>query len=262
MQSTAPQPTEPGAREPERRLIPAPPPGGWLSDEPQMETYKHLMQMLALIVTLRWIWRERRDYFVGGNLTIYFSPRQKKSEDLRGPDFFVVLDVDGTRERNSWVVWEEGGRYPNVILEILSHSTEHVDRGEKKRIYQDVFRTPEYFLFDPESLAFEGHRLVAGRYEPMLADAAGRLVSEQLGLRLGVEGGEVRFFALDGSPIPRPEEEALTALRRVEEEKRRAEEAKRRAEEEKRRAEEEKRRADAAVAELAELRAALRRGEP
>ena len=219
-----------------------------------METYQHLMQMLALIATLRFLWRDRTDYFAGGNLTVYFSPVQKKSEDFRGPDFFVVLGVDGEKPRASWVVWEEGGRYPNVILEILSDSTAAIDRGKKKTIYQDVFRTPEYFLFDPERLQFEGYRLVGGRYEAMVPDTAGRLHSEQLELRLGVLGGEVRFFTPDGRVVPKPEEAALEEQRRADEQQRRADEQQRRADEQQGRADEQQGRAEAAEAELAALR--------
>jgi Uma2 family endonuclease len=252
-----------------RRLLPEPPPGGWLSDEPAMETVQHLMQMLALIATLRFLWRDRTDYFAGGNLTIYFSPVQKRSEDFRGPDFFVVLGVDGTKPRSSWVVWEEGGRYPNLILEILSDSTESVDRGDKRRIYQDVFRTPEYFLFDPRTSALEGLRLVAGRYEAMTPNAAGRLASQQLGLELGAVDGEVRLFTPDGRVVAKPEEAALEQERRAneqerraneqqkraEEQQKRAEEQQKRAEEQQKRAEEQQKRAEAAEAELARLRA-------
>jgi Uma2 family endonuclease len=56
------------------------------------------------------------------------------------------------RPRNSWVVWEENGKYPDLIIELLSDSTANVDRGLKKALYQDHFRTPEYFLFAPDSL--------------------------------------------------------------------------------------------------------------
>ena len=195
-----------------------------------METYQHMMQQLALIVTLRWYWRARTDYFVGGNLTVYYSPTQKKSIDFRGPDFFVALDVDPTRDRKSWVVWEEGGKYPNVIVELLSDSTEANDRGEKKQIYEQVFRTPEYFLFDPHSAAFEGYRLVAGRYRPITPDAHGRLASEQLELSFGVVGSELRMFAPDGTLIARPEEDAEREHQRAEEATQRAEEATQRAE--------------------------------
>ncbi|HEY6558755.1 MAG TPA: Uma2 family endonuclease [Polyangiaceae bacterium] len=237
-----------------QRLVPEPPPGGWLSDEPPMETYQHLMQMLALIATLRFLWRERTDYFAGGNLTVYFSPVQKKSDDFRGPDFFVVLGVDGTKPRASWVVWEEGGRYPNFIVEIASDSTARVDRGEKKRIYQDIFRTPEYFVFDPETAVLEGWRLVGGRYQAMAPDSSGCLTSEQLELKLGIVDRELRFFSPDGVLVSKPEEAALEAQRRADEEQRRADEEQRRADAERQRADEAQLRAEAAERELAALK--------
>ena len=68
-----------------------------------------------------------------------------RTEYFRGPDFFVVLGTKWDEKRKSWVVWEEEGKYPNVIIEILSDSTAATDRGEKKEIDQDTFRTPDYF---------------------------------------------------------------------------------------------------------------------
>jgi Uma2 family endonuclease len=51
--------------------------GDLSSNEPEMESFPHLMQMLLLIACLRRQWRDRSDFFVGGNMTIYFSPIQK-----------------------------------------------------------------------------------------------------------------------------------------------------------------------------------------
>jgi Uma2 family endonuclease len=196
--------------------VATPPRGDFWSDEPQMETYAHLTQMLLLLACLERHWRHRSDFFCAGNLTIYFSRRQIRSEDFRGPDFFVVLGT--TREpRRSWVVWEEDGKYPNVIVELVSTSTEAIDRGTKKRIYQDVFRTPDYILFDPESGDLEGWRLVEGVYEPMAPDARGLLWSAQLELFLGVRDGKLRFFERDGALVPTPDEEADALERKLRE---------------------------------------------
>ncbi|MEH2359178.1 MAG: Uma2 family endonuclease, partial [Nostoc sp.] len=93
------------------------PPGNLESNEPPLETYLHLQQMLLLIKCLDWWWRDLNrfnDYFAAGNISIHYSPRQRKSEDFRGPDFFVVLDTE-RKPRDSWVVWEEDGKYPNLI---------------------------------------------------------------------------------------------------------------------------------------------------
>ncbi|MEB3885175.1 Uma2 family endonuclease, partial [Lyngbya sp. CCY1209] len=43
------------------------------SDEPEMESSLHYMQLLLLVTCLEWLWRDREDFFIGANLTIYFS---------------------------------------------------------------------------------------------------------------------------------------------------------------------------------------------
>ncbi|MFM7423561.1 MAG: Uma2 family endonuclease [Elainella sp.] len=186
------------------------PPSDLYSDEPPLETYLHLRQLMLLLSCLDWLWRNRNDYFAAGNLTIYYSPKQRKSEDFRGPDFFVVLGTE-RKPRKSWVVWEEEGKYPNLIIELLSDSTADTDRGLKKQIYQDTFRTPEYFWFDPNSLEFQGLALLQGSYEEMTPNEQGWLWSQQLQLFLGIQDRQLRFFTPEGKLVPTPEEAAAEA---------------------------------------------------
>jgi Uma2 family endonuclease len=191
------------------------PQGDLWSDEPPLETYQHLQQMMLLLKCLDWLWKDRSDYFSAGNLTIYYSARQLKSEEFRGPDFFVVL---GTQKypRKSWTVWEENGQYPNLIIELLSDSTAKTDRDLKKQIYQNSFRTPDYFWFDPHSYEFKGFHLVDGQYQELQPNEQGHLWSEQLGLYLGVYAQTLRFFAANGHLVPTPEESAECAQREAE----------------------------------------------
>lgn len=184
------------------------PKGEFWSDEPPLETYLHLTQIILLLQSLQWLWQDRKDYFAAGNLTIYYSPNQKKSEYFRGPDFFVVLGTKWDEKRKSWVVWEEEGKYPNVIIEILSHSTAATDRGEKKQIYQDTFRTPDYFWFDPYTLEFQGFTLISGKYQPIEPNEQGWLWSEQLQLYLGIYEDKLRYFDIEGELVSSPEEAA------------------------------------------------------
>ena len=184
------------------------------SDEPPLETYLHLQQMMLLIKCLDWLWRDRQDFFAAGNLTIYYSPQQKKSEKFRGPDFFVVLGTE-RKPRKSWVVWEEEGKYPNVIIEILSPKTAKSDRGLKKQIYQDTFRTPDYFWFDPDTLEFQGFQLIQGQYQELQPNQEGRLWSQQLGLYLGIHNSQLRFFTNQGELVLTPEEVAERGQERV-----------------------------------------------
>ncbi|MGL4502314.1 MAG: Uma2 family endonuclease [Planktothrix sp.] len=181
------------------------PPSDLLSQEPPLESELHLRQILLLLNSLEWLWQNRDDFYAIGNLTIYYSQRQKKSEEFRGPDFFVVLGTE-RKPRNSWVVWEEDGKYPNVIIEMLSKTTAANDRGEKKEIYQDVFRTPDYFWFDPKTLEFAGFHIVEGQYQPIPPNEKGWLWSQQLDLFLGILDNKLRFFTTGGELVLMPEE--------------------------------------------------------
>ena len=199
------------------------PPRDIWSEEPPLESYAHLQQILILLQCLEWLWQERNDYFAAANLTIYYSPNQKKSEDFRGPDFFVVLGTERRLDRKSWVVWGEGGKYPDVIVEILSPSTAKIDRGEKKQIYQDIFRTPDYFWFDPETLELQGFRLMEGQYQAIEPTDRGWLWSDLLGLFLGIYQQQLRYFNREGELIPTPAEvakqerqEKVLALQQIE----------------------------------------------
>ncbi|NCS23021.1 MAG: Uma2 family endonuclease [Microcystis aeruginosa BS13-02] len=199
------------------------PPRDIWSEEPPLESYTHLQQILILLQCLEWLWQDRNDYFAAANLSIYYSPNQKKSEDFRGPDFFVVLGTERRLDRKSWVVWGEGGKYPDVIAEILSPSITKVDRGQKKQIYQDIFRTPDYFWFDPETLEFQGFRLMEGQYQAIEPTDRGWLWSDRLGLFLGIYQQQLRYFNREGELIPTPAEvakqerqEKVLALQQIE----------------------------------------------
>lgn len=152
------------------------------SDGVPMESNRHVLQMYLLIETLKRHWADRENTFVGGNMFVYFSPKQSFNHDFRGPDFFAVQGVP-YRSRKSWVVWEEG-KGPDVVIELLSESTADRDKEEKKLIYQERLRVPEYFYFHPYTGEWAGFALRDGVYEPLAEDAEGRLVSQQTGLVL------------------------------------------------------------------------------
>lgn len=50
-------------------------------------------------------------------------------------------------------------RFPCLIVEVLSPSTEAVDRGEKFRQYRRIETLREYVLIDPDHVGFECYRL-------------------------------------------------------------------------------------------------------
>lgn len=201
---------------------PAPPSNLIFDDGEPLETNRHRIAMNALIRSAQQALAGRSDVFIGGNMFIYYSSTQAMNRDFRGPDFFVVLEVDGTRERQGWVVWEEEGRYPDVIVELRSESTAAKDRGVKKALYEKVFKTQDYYIFDPfDSNSLEGWHLELGRgYQPLSPNDQGWLWCETLQLWLGTWEGVIdrepatgtcdwlRFYDNQGSLILLPEEEA------------------------------------------------------
>ena len=183
------------------------PPSNLYSDEPPLETDLHRRQIELLIRLLEYWWSGRPNFYISGNLTVYYNQQQIKSRDFRGPDIFVVLDTE-KKDRRSWMVWDEGGKYPNLVIELLSNSTEKVDRGLKKQLYQDVWRVPNYFWFHPETLEFKGFHLVDGKYQAIAPNDLGLLWSDQLELFLGINPqGKLRWYIAAGDIIPLPEEQ-------------------------------------------------------
>jgi Uma2 family endonuclease len=228
-----------------------------LSDEPEMESSLHYMQLLLLVTCLEWAWQERDDFFIGANLTIYFSRQQLKTRDFRGPDFFLVKNTNRV-PRNSWVTWEEDGRYPDLIIELLSDSTANVDRTLKRDLYAERFHTPEYFYFSPDTLEFAGFRLDINKYQPIAPNAQGWLWSETLGFFLGIHERQLRYFSLEGILLPTPQEAAKNEILKANQARLIAQQAQQVAEQERQVAEQERQIAQQAKTELRELQEKMR----
>ncbi len=219
------------------------------NDGVPMETARHKYQMDLLIYPLNPWLAKQGGGFVGGNMFVYFSPKQVLNEEFKGPDVFVVRGVSN-RERKSWVVWQEG-KGPDIVIELLSESTTTKDKVKNRRIYQDNLKVPEYYWFDPFNYQDRaGFRLEKGVYQPIPIDKQDRIISQQLGLALipwhgiyeEIEATWLRWATLEGELLPTPQEIA-------EAEKQRADAGEQRAKSEKQRADSEKQRADSAIAE-------------
>jgi Uma2 family endonuclease len=174
-------------------------------DGDRMESDWHVVSITLLDELVRNHLGAPKHYFCGGNMFIYYSVAQAKEVEeyveaktvarkprFKGPDFFLVRDVGGTKPRESWVVWDEGGRYPDLVVEFISTSTRKKDVDENVKFYARVFRVLEYFWFDRRTGELAGYRLSGVSYTPIEPDARGRLWSEVLGAYLGVWRGEYR----------------------------------------------------------------------
>lgn len=178
-----------------------------------MESARHKAQMDLLIDALiPWL-EQREDGYVGGNMFVYYSLAQVRNKDFKGPDFFAVLGVP-KGERKSWVVWEEG-KAPDVVIELLSGSTAAADKNNKKLIYQNQMRVPDYFWYDPFNPDdWAGFSIQQGSYQPITPNAQNQLVSQSLGLALqrwqgnykGIDATWLRWATWEGELLTTPEE--------------------------------------------------------
>jgi len=175
-----------------------------------LESTWHLFCIYLLIDSIVWQFRGRDDYYAGGNQFIYFSEQQARNRDFRGPDCYLVLGTNKEPLREYWCVWQEGGKYPNLIIELSSPSTAHLDRTVKKDIYEQVFRTANYYCYDPASHTLDGWELVNEVYKPLVPNEQGRLWCPQMNAWLGTWAGKyqdrdevwLRFFDANGQVLP------------------------------------------------------------
>ncbi|HSK80128.1 MAG TPA: Uma2 family endonuclease [Thermoanaerobaculia bacterium] len=238
------------------------------SDGEPLETEWHVWELYLLLESFQQAMAEqgRTDFYVGGNMFVYYSQEQarevweeetgqlSKEPAFRGPDVFWVGGVS-PHQRKAWVSWDEDWRLPDVIVELLSPKTAENDRTKKKELYQNVFHTAEYFLYDPDAEALEGFRLMSSSYQPIPPNREGRLWSEQLGVSFGFWQGVfnnktylwLRLFRPDGNMV----------LTEAETERQRADAARQQADAARQQADAERQRANEAEAELTRLRALL-----
>lgn len=196
---------------------PSMPPTDLIFDDGEpLESSRHRVAINALIRSFRHHFIERNDFFVGGNMFVYYSSQQVKNKDFKGPDFFVVLDVPPDPARRGWVSWEENGRYPDMIVEFLSDTTEALDLESKKDLYEKVFKTKDYFVFHPyKANSLQGWRLDNYKgYQPIEENPQGWVWCETLKLWLGTWQGKIedddaawlRFYDEAGNLVLLPEE--------------------------------------------------------
>jgi Uma2 family endonuclease len=196
------------------------------TDGVPLESHWHVLQIALLIELVAYWFRDRNDYYAGGNMFIYFSEEQARNRDYRGPDFFYVDGVSRLPMRPFWAVWQEGGHYPDLIIELLSPTTAEEDRTTKRALYERTFRTAEYFCYDPQTEQLEGWRPGSRRrYRAIPANERGWMEAEELGLWLGTWRGQyqgyeavwLRFYDSEGRLVPTRAEAAEAELARTKE---------------------------------------------
>ncbi|MDQ2733320.1 MAG: Uma2 family endonuclease, partial [Armatimonadota bacterium] len=232
--------------------------------KPMAETDTHRDLMSNHILMFQARYEHDPNAYVSGNNFIYYKEGEPKK--FISPDVYYVPGVP-KRKRNSYKVWEEGGRVPVIAFEFTSRSTKNEDQVTKFKIYEQELKTQELVYFDPTGdylkPPLQGHRLVNGRYV-RIEMVNGRLYSEELGLEIMADGDNLRLYdPVTEEWLLTPREHRLRAdqeARRAHEQAQRANEEAQRANEEAQRANEEAR-ARAAAEAMAEMEARHAREE-
>jgi len=155
--------------------------------KPVAESDIHRKLLLDVVERLIARYAHRRDVYASGNLLVYYL--QDHPRKSLAPDAFVVFGVPN-HDRETFLTWEEGA-FPSVVFEFTSKTTRKEDLVTKFKIYQNIWKVQEYFLFDPRDEYLEpslqGFRLVRGKLVPiMLVDGVAK--SELLGITLSRDG--------------------------------------------------------------------------
>ncbi len=162
--------------------------------EPMAETVENAIQMVDLQFALRCLLETqgRVRVAVGGNQLMYYN--QRNGRDHISPDVYAALDV-APGLRPTWRTWEEG-KFPDIVFEITSPSTEDVDRGSKLELYARL-GAREYYIYDPQQVMVPPLRAYARRGDtltPLALLPTGAVVSPLLGAELRPVGIYLRII--------------------------------------------------------------------
>lgn len=179
-----------------------------------------LKAMLALI------WSERRDWFFGVDMGIYYQP----NEPAIVPDGVLSVGVPRIIDedlRLSYVLWEEQ-KVPALVLEVVSQKR----RGEystKKDCYQEM-GVLYYVIYNPlrkTKPPLEVHKLENGEYrlqkgEPVWLTELALGIGKERGSYLGITREWLYWYDAQGNRYLTPEEQIQQAQRQTLEAQQRA----------------------------------------
>jgi Uma2 family endonuclease/flagellar motor switch/type III secretory pathway protein FliN len=152
---------------------------------PMAETSANAIQMVDLQFALQSLFAQQgraHTTTVGGNQFVYYNPANGR--DNISPDVYVIFDVPPPAPPK-WETWIEG-KFPDIVFEISSPSTQREDLserpGRKRRVYVEQ-GAKEYYIYDPQGAMdppFLGFESRHGRMEPLTPLASGGIISPLL----------------------------------------------------------------------------------
>jgi Uma2 family endonuclease len=201
-----------------------------------------LKSILALI------WSERKDWFFGVDMGIYYDP----NEPAIVPDGFLSVGVPRIIDeglRLSYVLWEEQ-KLPILVLEVVSQ-TKRGEYTKKKDFYQEM-GVLYYVIYNPlrkRKPVLEVYKLVNGEYqlqsgEPVWLPEIGLAIGKERVTYQGITREWLFWYDEEAKRYQIPEERIKEERQQAEQERQRAEQERQKAEVERQKAELERQKAE------------------
>jgi Uma2 family endonuclease len=198
-------------------------------DTPVDNELQELIPTLLKLI-LGQIWADRQDWFCGIDMGLYFSP----DEPPVVPDAFLSLGVQRVKSENlrlSYVLWEEQGIMPQLVLEVVSKKY-RAEYSTKKALYEQL-GVLYYVIYNPRRRrlpTLEVHKLIQGKYVPIIGNP---VWLPEIGLGIGKSRQVYQSITRDwlfwydeaGSRYPTPQEEAQQQSEEAQQQKQRADRA-------------------------------------
>lgn len=177
-------------------------------DNELQDLIPHLLKAILAL-----IWSERRDWFFGVDMGIYYDP----DEPAIVPDGFLSIGVPRFIDsdlRLSYVLWEEQ-KLPILVLEVVSQTR----RGEyttKKEFYAEM-GILYYVIYNPlrkRKPHLEVYQLNNGEYEllegkPVWLSEIGLGIGRETGIYQGIEREWLYWYDEQGKRYLTPEERII-----------------------------------------------------
>ena len=186
------------------------------SDDTPVDNELQVLIPGLLSAVLALIWQNREDWFFGINMGVYYDP----AKPAIVPDGFLSLGVErfvGEQGRLSYVLWDEDGIVPSLVLEVVS-KTYNAEYEQKKIDYAEM-GVLYYVVYAPNRQRrrrqrLEVHCLVDGQYVLQSGDI---IWMPEIGLGIGRERGTYQGFTREwlywydenGNRYKTPEEIAI-----------------------------------------------------
>ncbi|MFE1746899.1 Uma2 family endonuclease [Coleofasciculus sp. H7-2] len=195
------------------------------SDDTPVDNELQILIPILLRGILALVWADRRDWFFGVNMGVYYEPNQAAIV----PDGFLSLRVErfkpNGKVRLSYVLWQENNIVPQWVLEVVS-KTPGGEYDQKMTKYAQLgvlyylIYNPDYGKRDKHD-SFEVYRLENGVYERQMGSPVWMPEIELgIGCEVGTHEGYTRewlyWYDQNGNKLSTPGEVAQQERQRAE----------------------------------------------